>query len=96
MGPNYKYSESTVRPEVLEISGNTVYLRRDISELRREDEQGNKTIYWTYQEATLTTEEFNQHANAILVSGQKNGDDNQLILMDAVADLYETIAMMTM
>lgn len=96
MGPNYRYSESTVRPEALEISGSTVYLRRDISELKREDEQGNKTTYWTYQEATLTTEEFNQHANAILVSGQKNGDDNQLILMDAVADLYETIAMMAM
>lgn len=67
----YRYSESTVRPEAIQIDGDTVYLRKDISELKREDDQGNKTTYWTYQEATMTVAEFNQHANAILISGQK-------------------------
>ena len=90
----YRYSESTVRPEAIQIDGDTVYLRKDISELKREDDQGNKTTYWTYQEATMTVAEFNQHANAILISGQKNGDDNLLSVMEAIADLYETIAMM--
>lgn len=92
----YRYAESTVRPETIQIDVDTVYLRKDISEIKRDDDQGNKISYWAYQEAVMTVKEFNQNANAILISGQKNGDDNLLAVMEAIADLYETIAMMTM
>lgn len=92
----YKYSESTIKPEPIQIDGETVYLRTDISEIRREDMQGASTTYWAYREATLGVEEFNRHANAILVSGQKNGDENRLAIMEAIADLYETMATLMM
>lgn len=40
----------------------------------------------------MTTEQFNQNANAILVLGQKSGDENQMAVMEAIADLYDVIA----
>ena len=90
---------------------NTVYIRKDYVETFSVDEQGNKTPYWTYQEAVLTQEEFNSYVNFVmsknaingmndsdnisqLVAGQENGDNNQLILMEAIADLYDVIATM--
>lgn len=92
----YNYAESTVKPEALEIAVNTVYLRKDITLVSRSDGQGNAFSYWAYLESKTTLGEFNKYANLMLISAQKNGDDNQLIIMDAIADLYETIAMMTM
>lgn len=92
----YRYSESTVRPNTLEICGDTVYLRKDLTQIAKQDEQGNSVTYWTYQEAALTTEQFNQNANAILVLGQKSGDENQMAVMEAIADLYDVIATMMM
>jgi len=50
--------------------------------------------YWTYQEAALSKEEFNQNANALLMSGQKNGDGDRLAIMEAIADLYDVLAML--
>lgn len=94
MDITYRYAESTVRPDAIQINADTVYLRKDISEIIRDDNQENKISYWTYQEAAMTVEEFNQNASAILIAGQKNGDDNLLAVMEAIADLYETIATM--
>lgn len=51
---NYKYAESTVQPTALEVTVGTVYLRKDVTSITRTSEQGEKTTYWTYQEATLT------------------------------------------
>jgi len=70
-----------------------VYLRKDISEVKRTiDDQ--TTTYWTYQEAILTNKDFNNYANAMLVSGQLNGNESQLVIMDAIADLYDIVASM--
>ena len=91
----YVYAESTVRPQNVEVGVGTVYLRKDIILETRIDEQNNKLHYWTYQEATLTTEEFNNNASAILLSDQKDGADSQMVLMEAIADLYDVLAMTT-
>jgi hypothetical protein len=109
---NYKYSESTVKPAALEVTEGTVYLRKDITEITRTSEQdGNTTVYYTYQEAALTPQEFNEYTNLImaenaikgtndsdniisLLDGQAAGDNNQLIIMEAIADLYDAIAML--
>lgn len=91
----YRYSESTVKPNVIDICGDTVYLRKNISEFNREDEQGNQITYWSYQEANITTEEFNKNANVILLSDLKSSGNDQLAIMEAIADLYEIIATMT-
>lgn len=108
----YRYAESTVKPSALEVTEGTVYLRKDIVEITRTSEQGyDATIYYTYQEAALTPQEFNEYTsilmaeNAIkgtndsdniisLMDGQAAGDNNQLIIMEAIADLYDAIAMM--
>ena len=55
---NYKYAESTVKPTALEVTVGTVYLRKDITSITRTSEQGDKTTYWTYQEAAMTPEEL--------------------------------------
>ena len=112
MEPKYKPSESTIKPEAIQMDGDTVYLRNNIAEIIREDDQGNKTSYWSYQEAALTQDEFNIYASLIasknainsvgvpnsvsqLVVGQEVADSKQLAVMEAIADLYETIATMT-
>ena len=94
MEPEYRYSESTIRPQQVEVAGDTVYIRKDIAEVKRENMDGGTISYWTYQEAALSKEEFNQNANALLMSGQKNGDGDRLAIMEAIADLYDVLAML--
>lgn len=106
----YRYSESTVKPSELEIGKRTVFIRKDFEEIERHDEFSGITLkMWTYQEAKMSHEEFNEYSsflakrNAIkgvddskningLVVGQENADNNQLIIMEAIADLYDAIA----
>lgn len=95
MEPKYMYSESTVKPEAIQMDGDTVYLRTSITEVRRTGTQGDVTNYWTYNEAKLTVNEFNEYSNMLLMSNQKSGDNNQMIIMDAIADLYDVIATIT-
>lgn len=111
MEPKYMYAESTIKPQSIEMCKNTVYLRTDFVEKSRTD-MSNKVTYWTYQEASLTTDEFNSYVSWLmskkaingindsgnisqLVIGQKNGDNDQLIIMEAITDLYDAIASMT-
>ena len=105
---HYRYSESTVKPSAFEMTEGSVYFRKDITSVTRTSEQGAETVFWTYQEAELTPQEFNNYAtflmaeNAIkgkddsanivqLMLGQEIGDGNQLIIMEAIADLYDAI-----
>lgn len=94
METTYRYSESTVRPEQVQISGDTVYLRKDIKESKREDMDGATVSYWTYQEAALSTAEFNKNASALLMAGQMNGNGDRLAIMEAMADMYDVLAML--
>ncbi len=94
MEPNYRYSESTIRPEQVEVAGETVYLRKDIKESKREDMNGGTVSYWTYQEAAMPVEEFNRNSSALLMARQINGDGDRLAIMEAIADLYDALAMM--
>jgi hypothetical protein len=106
---NYRYSESTVKPAALEIAEGSVYFRKEITSVTRTSEQGDETVFWTYQEAELTPQEFNNYASLLmaeytikgkddsanivqLMAGQEAGDGNQLIIMEAIADLYDAVA----
>lgn len=106
---NYRPSESTVKPSVIKMARSTVFVRRNIEEDTRTDAAGNKTTYWTYEEACLAPEDFNTYVeevsaqNAIngvndsgnimkLLNGQVMADDNQMIVMEAIADLYDVIS----
>ncbi len=94
MEPTYRYSESTVRPEQVQVSGDTVYLRKDIKESKREDMDGGTVSYWTYQEAAMSTEEFNRNSSALLLKRQLNSDGDMLAIMEAMADMYDVLAML--
>ena len=85
----YKQAESTIKPAEIEKGKRTVYLRKDIAE---EDRDG--TTYWVYQEATMSHDEFEMYSKLEALKAQKSGDDNQMIIMEAIADLYEAITNM--
>jgi len=109
---NYRYSESTIKPPALEVTEGTVYIRKDYAEITRTSEQGeDPVLFYTYQEAALTPEEFNSYSNLLMTNhaikgkddsdniiqimdGQLISDNNQLIVMEAIADLYDAIAML--
>ena len=108
---NYIPSESTVKPSVIQMARSTVFVRRNIVEDVRTDDQGNTTAYWTYEEACLSPSDFNTYVeevsaqNAIngindsgnilqILNGQTVSGDNQMIVMEAIADLYDFIASM--
>ena len=62
MKPNYVPTESTVKPQTIEVTTDTIYLRKDFSKETRNDMSGKSLTYWTYLEAKMTKEEFNQYA----------------------------------
>ena len=72
----YKYAESTVQPTALEVTEGTVYLRKDISSITRTSEQGDNTVYWTYQEAALTPEEFNEYTSLLMAENAIKGTND--------------------
>lgn len=73
---NYKYAESTVQPTALEVTIGTVYLRKDITSITRTSEQGDKTTYWTYKEAALTPQEFNEYTNLLMAENAIKGTND--------------------
>lgn len=105
MEPIYRYSESTVKPVEVEKGKRTVFLRKDIREVTRVDYNGDEYSIWTYQEAKMTYDEFDTYLSFVaakdainssedikqLLSGQASGDDNQMVIMEAIADLYDII-----
>ena len=91
---NFRNSESTVKPESVEICSTTVFLRKDITKEKRTDELGKSTTFWTYQEAKMTPDEFVAYAGLISAKDavSKVTIDNQLAIMGAIADLYDEIS----
>ena len=71
----------------MESSPTTVYLRRNISAGTRTDDEGNSIDIWTYDEATMTYEEFQRYSAEAIFQIQ---EDN-LSMMAAQAEIYEAI-----
>lgn len=81
---NWYDTESAVMPEIVDetSSPSTVYLRKDITEVTKEDE-----IFYQYKEAKLTPIEYEQYlANATI---EKNESDIFYIAMMSDIDLEE-------
>lgn len=91
MKPDYKYSESRIKPTEIEIGKDSVALRRNITEEERTNTDGDKLTFWVYEEARMSFEEFAEYSNYIIIADQKNSKDNQLVLMEAIVDLYEMV-----
>ena len=94
---NFRYSESTVKQEAIESNSGTVYLRKDFAE---EDHtiMGFTTHYYTYQEAKLTQEEYEEYSRDLVVKNAMNSTntpENQASIMAAIADLYDMVSKLT-
>lgn len=98
----YRKSESTNKPLTIETTPTTVFIRKDIvknddmytyQEAKLSLEDFNK---YSSQVAALNAVKGvndSENISKIVQNGVDNGD-NQLVLMEAMADLYDLIAMM--
>lgn len=87
---DYKYAESMVEPSEIEFCKNTVYIRKNILQKKRTHSDETITV-WVYREAVLTREEFEEYSKLIETKKAFN-DENQIIIMEAIADLYDVIS----
>lgn len=87
----YKPVFSMVKPSEIEFGLTTVYLRKNITSKEIENTSGDVIIQWSYQEAQMSKEEFEKYYNL----APQNIDNNQLIIMEAIADLYDAISNMS-
>lgn len=92
VNPNYIHAESFHRPEPIEKFVSTVYIRKDISREERVIDDKTVTVY-TYLEAAMSPADFKEYSDFIKTKKVLSGeaDENQLIIMEAIADLYAII-----
>lgn len=94
----YRYSESTEKQESVEVNAGTIFLRKDFAEIDRTFMDGEKTHYYTYQEAKLTQEEYDAYSRELVVKNAMNNTntpENQASIMAAIADLYDMVSKLT-
>ena len=89
---NYKTVYSFTEPTLIEVTPYVVYIRKDISSEERTREDGIGYAVYTYQEAALTPDEYEVYKTLQNSEKSENVNDNQLIIMEAIADLYDMIA----
>lgn len=59
-------SESTKRPDTIEKTKSTVFLRRNIKETARiNEEYGEETTWYEYEEAKLTHSEYEKYTQMV-------------------------------
>lgn len=102
----YNYAESTIKPPEVERGKTTAYFRRNFVEIERNgttfwtyEEAMVPVAEFDAYAAGLAAENAVKGANdsAKIQNIHENGvssTDNQLILMEAIADLYDLVATM--
>lgn len=83
---NWYNSESSIRPDEVDTTSSktSVFLRRNIKETVRTDEQtGNETVFYEYEEAILTKEEYEEYLKglALIDFEQQRADIDYLAIM---------------
>ena len=88
---NYAKSESTIKPELIDTTSSktTVYIRKNIIEKERIDnETGDSTAYYEYDEAKLTKEEYQEYLKELeIIDIQKQRADIDYIALMSGIDL---------
>ena len=88
---NYIKSQSSVKPDLVDTTSSktTVYLRKNIIELHKDDNDPSVVLY-EYDEAKLTKEEYNQYLKelSIIDIQQQRADIDYIALMTGI-DLEE-------
>lgn len=94
MNVNYVRVESTVKPDTITKDVTTVYIRKDITEETRTNEQGETYEYWSYLEAKFSHEEFNEYIALVQAQNALNGVNDsgnisKLLVGQATSDEYQ-------
>ena len=88
---NYVKSESTIKPELIDTTSSktTVYIRKNIIEKERMDEEtGDSTTYYEYEEAKLTKAEYKEYLKELeIIDIQKQRADIDYIALMSGIDL---------
>lgn len=81
-------SESTIKPDEVDTTSSktTVYLRRNIIEKQRDNESESQ-IYYEYDEAKLTKEEYQEYMKGIAIADieQQRADIDYIAIMTGVS-----------
>ena len=88
---NYIKSQSSVKPDLVDTTSSktTVYLRKNIIEKERVDEEtGESTTYYEYDEAKLTKEEYQEYLKELEIIDiqQQRADIDYIMLMTGIAE----------
>ena len=88
---NYVKSESTIKPELIDTTSSktTVYIRKNIIEKERVDEEtGESTPYYEYDETKLTKKEYQEYLKELeIIDIQKQRADIDYIALMSGIDL---------
>lgn len=83
----YNNVESTIKPSLLEMTDDSVYIRKDLQSVTVPDEldENLQYTYWNYQEAELTSEEFNEYTKYITTKSALDGADDSINIIKIVS-----------
>ena len=87
----WKQVEAKQSPDLVDATScpGKVYVRKDIWQETRKEESGEESIMYTYQEALMTTKEYESYSGE---RAEKAGtNDNQTIIMSALADIVDML-----
>ena len=87
----WKQAESKNSPNLVDATScpGKVYVRKDIRQVTRTENTGEETIMYTYQEALMTSREYENYSGE---RAEKTGtNDNQTIIMSALADIVDML-----
>ena len=85
---NYTKSQSSIKPELIDTTSSkaTVYLRKNIIEINKDDE--SSTTFYEYEEAKLTKKEYDQYLKELsIIDIQKQRADIDYIALMTGIDL---------
>lgn len=86
---NYIKSQSSIKPELIDTTSSmtTVYLHKNIIEIERANESDNTTtIFYEYDEAKLTKEEYQEYLKELEIIDiqQQRADIDYIALMTGI------------
>ena len=90
---NYVKSRSSIKPELIDTTSSktTVYLRKNIVEVERNDmndDSSASTTFYEYDEAKLTKEEYQEYLKELEIIDiqQQRADIDYIMLMEGLAE----------
>lgn len=75
---SYKQAQSAIKPLAIDLTSSPggVYVRRNIKQLVKESETGEKNVYFDYEEAFLTKSEYEEYSHFLIMKSVKQEDNS--------------------